>query len=236
MIWLGVRTVGLKNLNLLINVSLKSTIKCSIRQSTTNQFKQASKRKMDFERNIFVYELTDSRQIVTTTLAGWTAFAFTLYFSMMVQNLNTIDKHVSQDEFVEDQLSRKVFYWVSQFVSNHSKAVGIFSLCFGTVITFCCQLYCISSIKSITLLKGGDQLIVQLFRSNPLSSNFKKLNVPLKDVCFHGSRIDNLKTIQCSVYNHMGYYILHKSYGQFNEPVFDKVVGLHRDIKLRKKN
>lgn len=237
MIWLKIR-IQLNKLNTLLqqHTTFKSP-RCSINESSranlcTRSTKLTNKEKLEFKRNAFVYEIKDNSHLIITSVLGFTGFVFSMYFSIAVQNLQTIDKVVAKDEFVEDSKSRWFIYSVSKLVSDHQKAVAIGALTFGCIITGLCQLYCISSIRSITLFKGGEHVIINLFRSNPFSTNYKALKVPLNDVCFHGTRADKGSTIQISIYKHRGFYILHKN-GRFDKFLFDKVVGLHRDIRNR---
>ena len=242
MILLKIRNVNLSRLNLILGKSsfrLKNSIKelNSIQLNNQINYSTAIKqpiRKNEFERDLLVYELRKISNLVYTTIAGSIGFILTVTFSILVQNLRTVNQEIKKDEFIElelrNQRSRAFMYFVSEFVSNHRKAVGVVSFTFGSAIAAACTLYVVSSIRSITLLKGGHDLMIKLFRFNPLSTDFKTIKIPLADLCVHGTRRDKTKFIQMTVRNHRGFYLLDKD-GEFNPYLFDKIVGLFRNVR-----
>lgn len=248
MIWLKIR-IDLKRLNLISNKSLnsfKSTNRFKVfinpfkLNYSTNQQIQSLKpiRKQAYERNTIVYELKSTSFLVTLLFAGYSAFLFWCCLGMYVQNYKGLHKVIDKESYVgvtDLNYSRgnAFVFTVSRIIDEYSTLVSLICFIFGGLIGFGCQRYVISSVKSITLLKGGQDVIVNIFRGNPLSTNYKPLHVTLRDLCFHGSRTDKQNTISLSIRKHRGKYILDKK-GEFDNQLFDRVVGLHRDIAIKK--
>lgn len=199
--------------------------------STSNQ---SNRKTFEFDKNYLVYELESNIHLVRVSIAGLVAFGVSIVFFYYLQGLKKYDK-VLLDRQKEEVKSRteRLLLRASIFVSKHAFSVGICGLSLGFVVAFLCQMFCVSSVKSITLLRGGQNVIVHLFRSNPFSTNYKPLRIPLNDLCFMGSRKDKKTYIQLSVHQHRGFYLLDKDHAVFHNFLFDKVVGLYRNLKRR---
>lgn len=193
-----------------------------------------ARRTLDFDKNYLVYELENNIHPARVSIAGLVTFGISIIFYYYLQGLSRHGQ-VLKDRQQEEIPSRteRLLLKASIFVNQHAFGVGLCGLTLGFAVAFLCQMFCVSSVKSITLLKGGQEVIVRLFRSNPFSTNYKPLRVPLNDLCFMGSRKDKKSYIQLSIYRHRGFYLLDKDHAAFHEFLFDKVVGLYRNLKRR---
>lgn len=186
--------------------------------------------KIDYGREYLIYELLDKSFLIKIFIAGNAAFLITICFAITLKGIQKPDKPIDRSMFANNILHKCGF-----FIMNHSTGLSLTSLSIGALIASLCQLYCVSSVKSITLLKGGKKVLVRLFRGNPLSDKSKALEISLKDMCFLNTRTDSNLLIRLQVANHRGFYILHKEGGTFNNFLFDKVVGLFRNVNFIKK-
>lgn len=192
------------------------------------------RRTLEFDKNYLVYELENSIHVARVSMAGLITFGVSIVFFYYLQGLKKHGKILEdrQQEAIKSRTERLLLK-ASIFINQHAFGVGLCGLTLGFAVAFLCQMFCVSSVKSITLLKGGQNVIVHLFRSNPLSTNFKPLRVPLNDLCFMGTRKDKKSYIQMSIYRHRGFYLLDKDHAAFHNFLFDKVVGLYRNLKRR---
>lgn len=205
-----------------------SSLRSNATYSTGNQ---SNRKILEFDKNYLVYELESNVHPARVSMAGLVAFAISIIFYYYLQGLKRHGKVLEERQKQEiKSRTERLLVRASIFVNQHSFGVGACSLTMGFAVAFLCQMFCVSSVKSITLLKGGQEIIIRLFRSNPFSTNYKPLRVSLSDVCFMGSRKDKKSYIQMTVHRHRGFYLLDKDHAVFHNFLFDKVVGLYRNL------